>query len=684
MKRLVILSILFLVSILSFCQIPSLFYPRITDSLQLRLKVAEGIKKVDVLNNLALYLAPRYFDSSLNYAGQALQLAEKLKYEKGKGIATFNIGNSYYFKADIKNALTKYLAAFRILESYEPSKEIGNLLLQLGTINQYVRNTDKTTAYYCRAASNFASAGDSSSWAWAFYKICDSYYYELQTLNSIGATSKDLINARVDSALHYLDISLAYNLNHNTKQAMLSTLYLFYGLFYFIKDESKILPYLQKALEIAKTITDKDSHNTNEGLMLLNIGDYYLFKLHDRDTSYMYLTLAANLLKDSDRYDIYAVVMSYLGIINLYNGKYNRSEQYLNESLKYYDLFLSDIDKISHRDPAFRIWGVTQVRAKRIYLFKNYIQLFESAGDYKKALLYHKKLLEAKSIQAQDELTRQVIGMQANYDDELKRKEITELERENKLQQLKLNRSRVLFIGFGAVLLISLLLVMLWIKSRRFRSEHKALMLEQKLLRTQMNPHFIYNSLYSIQNFIVTEKPDKASIYLSKFSRLVRNILDSSTQEFIPLEKEISTIENYLELQKVRYAGKFEFTIDIADEIDPEIMMIPPMLAQPFIENAIEHGIRHKETPGHINIRFSLKDHTLIFQVEDNGVGRQKAAELETVQEPGHRSMATSLTHERLKSLNRKHSKKIFLDILDLKNEQGETAGTKVTFGIPV
>ena len=163
-----------------------------------------------------------------------------------------------------------------------------------------------------------------------------------------------------------------------------------------------------------------------------------------------------------------------------------------------------------------------------------------------------------------------------------------------------------------------------------------------------MNPHFIFNSLYSIQNFIVTEKPDKASIYLSKFAKLVRNILDNSTEEYVTLEKEISTIDNYLELQKVRYAGKFNYRIDIADEIDTETMKIPPMLAQPFIENAIEHGIKHRETPGHIDIRFSLKDHTLIFEVEDDGVGRQKAREIEIVQEPDHSSMATSLTRERL------------------------------------
>lgn len=108
------------------------------------------------------------------------------------------------------------------------------------------------------------------------------------------------------------------------------------------------------------------------------------------------------------------------------------------------------------------------------------------------------------------------------------------------------------------------------------------------------------------------------------------------------------------------------------------------MLAQPFIENAIEHGIKHRETPGQIDIRFSLKDNTLIFEVEDDGVGRQKTREIEILQDPGHRSIAITLTREWLANLNRKLHKKIFLEISDLKNTLGEATGTRVVFGVPV
>jgi LytS/YehU family sensor histidine kinase len=208
--------------------------------------------------------------------------------------------------------------------------------------------------------------------------------------------------------------------------------------------------------------------------------------------------------------------------------------------------------------------------------------------------------------------------------------------------------------------------------------------MEQRLLRAQMNPHFIFNSLASIQNFVINEDADQASIYLSRFSQLVRNILDNSVEEYISLEKEINTIENYLELQQVRYAGKFSYRITLDKKIDPENTRIPPMLAQPFIENAIEHGIRHKGSPGNIDIRFELQDGLIRFTVEDDGVGRQKAQEIESKQGSRHRSMATSLTRDRLNALNKKQKKKIVMEITDLKDADGNGCGTRVAFGVPL
>jgi sensor histidine kinase YesM len=132
----------------------------------------------------------------------------------------------------------------------------------------------------------------------------------------------------------------------------------------------------------------------------------------------------------------------------------------------------------------------------------------------------------------------------------------------------------------------------LYFRQGRINAMHEKMLVEQRLFRSQMNPHFIFNSLASVQNFIVKQDDTKASIYLSRFSELVRSILNNSLQEQITLEEEISTIENYLALQKVRFSDQFDYELEVDETLDPESTFVPPMLTQPFIENAIEHGIK--------------------------------------------------------------------------------------------
>ena len=224
----------------------------------------------------------------------------------------------------------------------------------------------------------------------------------------------------------------------------------------------------------------------------------------------------------------------------------------------------------------------------------------------------------------------------------------------------------------------------MYLRSKRFKAEHEKTQLRQRLLRSQMNPHFIFNSLASVQNFIVKQDDTKASIYLSRFSELVRSILNNSLEEQITLEQELSTIENYLELQKVRFPEKFDYHIHVDDHLDQENIFVPPMLAQPFIENAIEHGIKHRATKGNISISYTRKGHGLTFAIEDDGIGRKKAGELRQKFDKDHKSLATSITQERIKVINRKLRHKITMEIVDLKDEQGEARGTRVAFGMPV
>jgi sensor histidine kinase YesM len=270
------------------------------------------------------------------------------------------------------------------------------------------------------------------------------------------------------------------------------------------------------------------------------------------------------------------------------------------------------------------------------------------------------------------------------YETEKKEQELSRLSEDNINKEKQLRQSYLIVAGSIILVLLTLLLAIVLIRQNKLSNEQRTLLLQQRLFRLQMNPHFLYNSLASIQNFIIHKNPSEASSFLSKFSKLVRQILNSSATEFISLDEELDSIENYLSLQKVRYRDMFDYTIDTDEAIDAETTSIPPMLAQPFIENSIEHGFKHKDSKGFIHTNIKQKQDYFILEIEDNGVGRSKAKELEKTERKDHKSMATTITTDRLEALNKKLKQKIHFEIIDLKDENGNAAGTKVIFEIPL
>jgi LytS/YehU family sensor histidine kinase len=170
--------------------------------------------------------------------------------------------------------------------------------------------------------------------------------------------------------------------------------------------------------------------------------------------------------------------------------------------------------------------------------------------------------------------------------------------------------------------------------------------------------------------------------YLAKFSKLLRGTLESSREDYILLEGEIKGIENYFELQQLRFEDKFDYAIDIDGDIDLEKAIIPPLLLQPFIENAIEHGISHKETKGMIKVRFLFSNKMIVCEIEDDGVGRDKAWETK-YQKKEHKSLAIDIIRDRIEVINRKLRHRISLNIIDLKSEKNQALGTLVRLNLP-
>ncbi len=212
--------------------------------------------------------------------------------------------------------------------------------------------------------------------------------------------------------------------------------------------------------------------------------------------------------------------------------------------------------------------------------------------------------------------------------------------------------------------------------------ENELLGLEQKALQLQMNPHFIFNALNSIQSVVVNQKTDVARDQIQNFAGLMRGILTSSRKTSITLQEEFSTIDKYLKLEQFCQPKAFDFEIKLPQEYDPEEIEILPMLIQPFVENAVFHGVSHLEERGLIKVLFEIKNELLSCTISDNGVGRQKSASMKK-NTAGHQSTAIAVTQKRLESLRGKQNYKAF-QVDDIRNEAGEVRGTKVSLQMPL
>jgi ligand-binding sensor domain-containing protein len=241
---------------------------------------------------------------------------------------------------------------------------------------------------------------------------------------------------------------------------------------------------------------------------------------------------------------------------------------------------------------------------------------------------------------------------------------------------------RAWFIVFVSLMLISVLLMIWYARLKDVKLKLQNMELNQKLLRLQMNPHFIFNSLTSIQNYIYSNQKHLAGQYLSDFARLIRLILENSRHERINLDKEIETISLYMELQKLRFTDHFTFKVVVDPDIDTAITFVPPMMVQPFLENALEHGLKNKlEKGGEIQVKYTLMKNSLQYEVRDNGVGLSAAAQQSKLHEG--ESLSITICRERLQLIEKQSKIRINFVIEEIV-QQGIVMGTRVVFTVPL
>lgn len=207
--------------------------------------------------------------------------------------------------------------------------------------------------------------------------------------------------------------------------------------------------------------------------------------------------------------------------------------------------------------------------------------------------------------------------------------------------------------------------------------------LELQALRAQMNPHFMFNSLNSIKNYILKNETTKAAEYLSNFSHLIRMILQNSREKTVSLQEELDTLLLYIDLEKLRFRDGFEFSCQIDDRVPVAQVQIPPMIVQPFIENAIWHGLLHKEGDRHLVLRIREEHDAVLCEIEDDGIGRQAASEIKSKSATQYKSMGMGITQDRITLLNSMNALGIHIAIIDKTDAASQATGTLVKINIP-
>jgi tetratricopeptide (TPR) repeat protein len=255
---------------------------------------------------------------------------------------------------------------------------------------------------------------------------------------------------------------------------------------------------------------------------------------------------------------------------------------------------------------------------------------------------------------------------------------------ENRMKEGTIKKSRKIIFALLFLLLLFVFIAIVIVQHLSLKSQKKIAQLTQDNLRSQMNPHFIFNILNSIHSFMLKNDMDSSSKYLIKFSNLLRLTLDNSVSKIVSIQDEIKTLELYLELESMRMNNNLEYNINIDEEIDPIMFKIPTLLLQPYIENSVIHGFQNMDAKGRIEINLNYNDKNILCSIKDNGIGRKKAEEIKKENGIVRKSHGTKITETRIMLLNKIYGKKIGAHTFDIFDDNMVCAGTCVEFNLPI
>lgn len=587
-----------------------------------------------------------------------------------------------YIQTDMKKAFESFDKAIHIGKKNELLSIVGDAYSNKGFAFILTGEKGKVLSYL-DSAMTFIEGSDNKVVKAAIFQNYGNYYH------TVGNEAESM-------KYHLLSLKLREELGDTLGQARIYNGIA--GIYLAQKNSEKALEWYRKSLEIVRNGKDK----AVVSIVLGNIGNVLMKmdKLDEAYSTYMELLVLSKATQNKDgevianmgfskiAYDRgnFNDALSYLKIAETLSkevginsrliiiyGKmgdiYIRTKEY-KKALVYYERLYADAKKM----------GTRSSEANGLQLLA---QCYSLMGEHEKAYKYLSEYTQLNDSILKDERQVQLTEMQTKFETEKKEQENKILSGQLQVQELELSKKRNQMIGLFILLVLFILITRLIIRQNKLQHEQTTVIMKQKLLRTQMNPHFIFNSLTTIESFVYENQPKEAGKYLSDFARLMRLILENSAEEYIPLSKEIKTLEYYLLLQRLRLENNLTYRI-VTDGIENiNNVHIPPMLTQPFIENAIEHGFRNSTKTGNIDIEFTnLNDSVLQIKVTDNGIGIDSGKKSES--KAKHKSMAIDITKERLQVLNKSKKQKVTFEISDISVPGSSDSGTMVLFTIPL
>ena len=311
--------------------------------------------------------------------------------------------------------------------------------------------------------------------------------------------------------------------------------------------------------------------------------------------------------------------------------------------------------------------------------------LSKEQRNFEKALTYTLKAEELEEQILNASTFRYVNDIIFRYDSQKRSNEIEVLAKQNEIVRLNLRKKNTTMLISGIVLAMLTGIFYILYRQYELKNEKKVLTLEQSMLRSQMNPHFLFNSLNSIKLYIINNEKKNAVHYLNKFSKLIRKILEASSVREIPLSDELETVELYMNIENIRFSNEIDFEINISDDIDPHNVKIPSLILQPFLENALWHGLSSKSGNKKIiiNIRKATDENFMHISITDNGIGRIASEQIKQNKVLKRKSVGIDITKERLTNFSKDYLNSFNLQIIDLYKDNGTSDGTKVILHIP-